>query len=396
MGTAPAQVDLDRLRRERLARFQAAMRRHDVAVALLYNPANIRYATGTDVMGVWTAGTFARYCVVPQEGRPILFEYPGSVHVTRRTHGDVRPAEIWAMSGPATPSKARRWAQSVRSVLRELRAEGEPLAVDKLDAAGFHALQAEGIRIADAGPAAEEARLVKTPDEIALFRINGAIGDAVMAEFEAAVRPGVREYELLAVLSYGLLRRHGEGVFTRLVSSGPNTNPWFNEAHGRKVEEGDLVAVDTDMNGYEGYLIDFSRTFLCGDRAGPAEREAYRVAHDGVLGMGEIARPGMSFREFARRAPRLPEAYVARRYVGMLHHAGLEDEGPLIPYPYGEGYREEEMPEGVFEEGMVLCLECYAGKAGARQGVKLEEQVVMTGRGVERLSTYPFDAKLLG
>jgi Xaa-Pro aminopeptidase len=371
------------------------MRRQGVAVALLYNPANIRYTTGTDVMGVWTASTLARYALVPQEGRPILFEYPGSVHVSRKTYGDVRPAEIWAMSGPAARAKARRWAGSLRAALRELGADGEPLAVDKLDAPGFHALQAEGIRIADANPAAEEARLVKTADELALFRVNGSIGEAVMAEFEAAIRPGVREYELLAVLADGLLRRHGESVFTRLVASGPNTNPWFSEAHGREVESGDLVAVDTDMNGYEGYLIDFSRTFLCGDRAGADEREAYRVACDCVTGMSEILRPGLSFAEFARRAPRLPEAYVARRYVCMLHHAGLEDEGPMIPYPYGEGYREEEMTEGAFEEGMVVCLECFAGKEGARQGVKLEDQVVVTTTGAERLCKYPFEPKLL-
>jgi Xaa-Pro aminopeptidase len=388
-------VDLERLRRERLGRFQAAMRRRGLAAALLYNPANVRYVTGVDVMGVWAAGTFARYGVVPPTGRPILFEYPGAVGRSRRRADAVRPAVSWILSGADGPRKARRWARSIRSLMRELGASREPLAIDKLDATGLLALQAEGVRIADANDVAFEARLVKTRDEIALLRTNGRIGDQIMAEFEAAIRPGIREVELLAVLSDGLLRRGGESVFTRLVASGPNTNPWFSEARERKVRRGDLVAVDTDMNGVEGYLIDFSRTFLCGDRPTALQREAYRVAYECVRGMEELVRPGLSFGDFARAAPRLPERYVERRYVCMLHHAGLEDEGPAIPYPYGEGSEDELMPEGCFEAGMVVCLECFAGRKGAPHGVKLEDQVVVTKKGIERLSTYPFDERLL-
>jgi hypothetical protein len=155
--------------------------------------------------------------------------------------------------------KAREWAASLRSTLRELGLEHERLAVDKLDAAGFLALQDEGISIVDVGPATVDAREVKTPEEVQLCVLNGGIGDAMLAEFEAAIRPGIREFELLAVLSDSLLRRHGEGLFTRLVASGTNTNPWLTEAHDKLVMPGDLVGVDTDANGYEGYVIDVSR-----------------------------------------------------------------------------------------------------------------------------------------
>ena len=82
------------------------------------------------------------------------------------------------------------------------------------------------LTLVDPGPATVDAREVKTPEEVELFKINGGIGDFMLAEFEAAIRPGIREYELLAVLSDALLRHHGEALFTRLVSSGTNTNPW--------------------------------------------------------------------------------------------------------------------------------------------------------------------------
>src|SRR5438128_11215028 len=273
-------IHFPQLRAARLARLQTMMKRYDLPVALLYTTANIRYATGADVMGVWTAGTFARYCLVPAEGAPILFEYKGSVHVSQKVVGDVRPAYPWQYGGVAARDKAREWARSIRATLRELGLERERLAVDKLDAVGFVALQEEGIAIVDVGPATVDAREVKTPQEVGLFALNGAIGDAMLAEFEAAIRPGIREYELLAVLSDALLRRQGEGLFTRLVASGTNTNPWLTEAQDKAVMPGELVGVDTDANGVEGYVIDVSRTFLCGDVATPEQKEAYRVAYD--------------------------------------------------------------------------------------------------------------------
>ena len=383
------------LRAGRLARLQTMMKRHDLPVALLYTMANIRYATGVDVMAVWTAGTFARYCLVPAEGAPILFEYSGSMHVSQKVIEDVRPAYTWRFGGTAARDKAREWAQSIRSALKELGLERERLAVDRLDAPGWLALQAEGLTLTDAGPATVDAREVKTPEEVELFAINGGIGDAMLTDFAAAIRPGIREYELLAVLSDSLMRRHGEGLFTRLVASGTNTNPWLTEAHDKAVMPGDLVGVDTDANGFEGYVIDVSRTFLCGDNPSPGQREAYRVAYDSVMGMLDLVRPGLSFKEFADKVPRLPAAYEAQRYPTMVHQAGLEDEGPGIPYPDDSRGPKRIMPDRVLQENMVLCLECYAGKPGAPYGVKLEDQVLVTAGGAKLICTYPYEAKLL-
>ena len=113
-----ADIDFGRLRAGRLARLQAAMRRHGLPVCLFFNPANIRYATGTDVMGVWTAGTFARYCVVPAEGEPVLFETAGSDLQCAKIdlpwmEGRIRPAITWQWAEGAVPYMAGRMAQSV-------------------------------------------------------------------------------------------------------------------------------------------------------------------------------------------------------------------------------------------------------------------------------------------
>ena len=391
-----SELDFNALRANRLARLQGMMAKHDIQICLFYNPANIRYATGTEVMGVWTATTLTRFALVPAEGEPIMFEYTNSMHVSQKIVRNVRPAPSWQYGATEGLEAARDWARIVKSAMAELGCGDAPLAVDKLDGYGFQALQDAGIRVTDPSPATVDAREVKTPEEVELMILNGAIGDAMMAEFEAAIRPGIREYELLAVLNDSLFRHHGEFMFTRLVASGTNTNPWMSEAHDKIVQPGDLVGIDTDANGYEGYVIDFSRTFLCGDEATPGQREAYRIAYDCVNGMRELMKPGMSFSDFARQAPALPEGYVNGRYGAMCHQAGLEDEGPGIPYPGDRRHGgKSRIPNREIQENMVFCLECYAGKDGEAYGVKLEDQVLVTKDGALPLCTYPFEKKLL-
>jgi Xaa-Pro aminopeptidase len=387
------EIDMRALRFNRAARMREAMRKHDIPICLFFNPANIRYVTGTDVMGVWTASTFARYCLFALDRDPILFEYRTSMHVSQKLVRDVRPAISWQHAGSLGRERAKRWAASIKSAMAELGCSGAPLAVDKLDGFGFMALADEGIRVTDPGPASVDSREIKTPEEVQLMIINCAIADVMFANFEAAIRPGVREYELLAVLSDTLLRHHGEFIFTRLVASGTNTNPWMSEAHDKIVQPGDLVGIDTDANGYEGYVLDISRTFLCGDEGTPGQKEAYRIAYDCVNGMRELMKPGMTFGEFSLAAPKLPEGYINNRYGSMVHQAGLEDEGPSIPYP--QDRREDSPVARVIQENMVFCLECYAGKDGEAFGVKLEDQVLVTKDGAIALNTYPFEKKLL-
>jgi Xaa-Pro aminopeptidase len=93
------QIDVDRLRRDRLDRLQTMMRRHELPACLFFNGANIRYATGAGSLCVWAESAFARYAIVPAEGTPILFESESSAHISRRVVADVRPAHYWYMEG---------------------------------------------------------------------------------------------------------------------------------------------------------------------------------------------------------------------------------------------------------------------------------------------------------
>lgn len=384
-------IDLAVLRAERLARLQAAMRDQGADVCLFFNQANVRYATGTATMTVYANGAFVRCAVVPAEGAPILFEHPKLVYRSEPIVTDVRPMPAWEFSDDAD-ADARAWAAEVASALGDAGLGSRQLFVDKLGTPAYRALAEQGFAFRDTGPITLDAREVKTPQELRLFEVNAAIGMRMLQRFETEIAPGVRERDLLAAMTDTLLREGGEYLISRACVSGPNTNPWNLEATDRAVESGDLVFVDTDAVGYEGYFIDVSRTFLCGDvDATPAQREAYRAAHDWMrAGIAEL-RPGLTMREYAGRVPALPEKYRAQRYEVLAHQAGLEDEGPSV------AYAEDPQPNGdrVLKEHSVICLEAYVGEVGGRDGVKLEEQLVLTADGARVLIPYPYCEPLL-
>jgi Xaa-Pro dipeptidase len=368
------------------------MRRHDVEVCLLFNEPNVRYATGASAMPVYAMSTFVRCALVPQAGRPILFEHGNSMHRSRlSTSADVRPMHAWEFFDDCD-SEARTWAREIASAIEELGATGRRLAVDRLGTPGFLSLQQAGFTLIDSSPVTQAAREVKTPEEITLMRLNGAVIQEMLREFESHLAAGVRERDLLAVLSDTMLRRGGEYLATSTVCSGPNTNPWRAEATSRSVEPGDLVFVDTDTVGIEGYFFCVSRTFLCGD--GPARteyRDTYRAAYDWLRETTALLRPGITCAEIAQLAPAIPERYVSQRYECLVHGIGLEEESPSVCHPLDP----QSNGERTLEENMALVVEIYAGEVGAAHGVKLGDEVLVTAGEPEVLAPYPFAPNLL-
>jgi Xaa-Pro aminopeptidase len=388
-------VDLARLRRDRLGKVQREMAARDLGALVLTDIVNIRYCTGVAVMPLWMAVNLAHYVVVPVEGDPVIFEYGGAEFRQRAFWRDVRPSMFWQarVTDADSAGKAAGWARQIKDVLDERGLAEARIGIDVLDYNGFTALQAIGLQLADADRTMSAARIIKLPDEIELMRQSCAIAETALRDMEGAIRPGVSENELLAIFWHRVLALGGEHCFTRLIVSGHKTNPWFHEADGKLVEPGDLVAIDTDMVGPECYVADFSRTFLCGEKASAAQNEAYKVAHDFVRGCIELIRPGLAFSDFVARCPPLPSAYREQAYGVIVHGIGTDDESPNVPLT-GDPYTE--MPEGEFRENMMLAVECYAGKVGARDGVKLEDEVWVSAGGPVVLSRYPYDSKLLG
>jgi len=388
---------LDTMREYRLQRLCKEIRRHDYGGILLFDPLNIRYATDSINMQLWTSHNPARACFVSADGYIVLWEFHNCEHLSthlplikeRRTGAGF----FYFLSADRSEEHAHRFAQDVDDVVREHTGRNRRLAVDKIEISGLRALEQLGLEIFDGQEVTEIARVVKGPDEIKALYCATAACEASMVKMQEAIYAGQSESDIWAVLHAENIRRGGEWIETRICSSGPRTNPWFQEAGPRIISDGEFLALDTDLIGPYGMCCDISRTWLCGDVEPSADQKRlYQVAYEHIMSNRKLLKPGVSFRELTEKGLRLPEEYRQQCYSVMMHGAGLCDEYPAIYYPEeleSSGY------DGIVEAGMVFCVEAYIGAVGGINGVKLEDQVVVTETGFEQMSKYPFEEKLL-
>jgi Xaa-Pro dipeptidase len=388
--------DLEALRAYRLARLRAELALRDCAGVVLTDPINVRYATDSTNMQLWCMHNAVRYAFVATEGPIVVFDFHGSAHLSRHLDlvDEVRPGISWFYfkSGSRVGDRALRWAQEIADLVRAHGGGSRRLAVDKANREGIAALEAEGITICDGQEIMELARAIKSPDEVNAMRCAIATCESAMREMEDKLRPGTSEQELWAHLHAGNVARGGEWIETRLLSSGPRTNPWFQECSSRIIAAGEIVAFDTDLIGPYGYCADLSRSWLCGDgQPSGRQRDLYRAGMEQLAFNLELIRPGLSFLELSAKAFQLPEEYRANRYSVICHGVGLADEYPAIYYPEESGAAGY---DGVLQENMTVCLESYIGEEGGPDGIRLEQQVLITESGAEILSSYPFDERL--
>jgi len=250
------------------------------------------------------------------------------------------------------------------------------------------ALRAHGIHIVEGQALTEHARCIKSADELELMRWTIRVAEAGMARMYEASLPGRTENEIWAELHYENIRSGGEWVECRLLTTGPRTNPWFQECSDRVAELGDMLAFDTDMIGPYGYCADLSRAWTIGHtRMTGAQRTLYAHALEQIEHNVGVLRAGMDFAEFNEKSWRIPERYQPRRYSSALHGVGLADEYPAVPLhvDFAGAYG------GRFEKDMTVCVESCIGEAGGRECVKLETQVLITEQGAVRLETFPWE-----
>ena len=390
-------LDTPRLRLGRLARLREHMAQWDVDACILLDPINVRYATGARNMTPFMHRNPARYAFVPQSGPVVMFEAMGANHLAQgiETIDEVRPSTtVSAVAANRNlDARARKWAAELGDLIRTHCGAAARVGIERVYAGAARALEAEGFELGDAQQPLEQARARKTPEEIACVRASANATMEAVRRLEAAIAPGRTENEVWSHLHAATIEQDGDYVETRLFNSGPRTNPWFQESSPRTIEAGDLVALDTDVVGAYGYYTDFSRTFLAGDgEATREQRDLYRLAWDEIQHNTALVQPGRSFREIAEAAWQIPDKYFGERYFVMMHGCGMTGEYPYILHArdFDDGY------DGVVEENMVLCVESYIGESGGREGVKLENEYLVTADGVENLTPYPFAERLLG
>ena len=389
--------NLEVMRDFRLQRIISELRRRDYAGLLCFDPLNIRYCTDSTNMQLWTTHNPARACFVSADGYMVLWDYNNcqhlSAHLPLIREYRTGASFFYFTAGERVAELAGRFAAEIDLLIREHGGSNRRIAIDRIEPEGLMAMQRLGLETFQGQAVTELARAIKGPDDIKAMKCAVHSCELAMYRMQAELRPGMTENDLWSILHAENIRHGGEWIETRILASGPRTNPWFQECGPRVIEEGDIVAFDTDLIGVYGMCCDISRTWICGDVEPTREQKRlYTNAYNQVKNNIAIIRPGMGFREFTDSADLAPAEFRHNRYGVLAHGVGLCDEYPSLYFPEdypATGY------DDTFKPGMFVCVESYCGVVGGKEGVKLEEQLLVTETGLETVTSYPYEEKLI-
>ena len=395
--------NLPAMRADRWNRLTSHVVARDYGGVLLFDPLNIRYATDSTNMQLWNTHNPFRALLVCADGYMVMWDYKNSPFLStfnplvreQRSGASM----FYFSNGDRIDPAADKFANEVRVLLAEHAPGHTRLAVDKIMLHGARALEAQGFDIMDGEEVTEKSRSIKGPDELLAMRCANHACETAVARMEAFARDNVGdgktcEHDVRDVLHAENINRGGEWIETRLLSSGPRTNPWFQECGARVCQQNEIISFDTDLVGSYGICVDISRSWWIGpDAPRPDMVYAMQHAHEHIMQNMEMIRPGVTIPELTANTHVLDDRFQAQKYGCLMHGVGLCDEWPLVQYP------DKAVPgsfDYALEPGMVLCVEAAVGEVGGDFTIKLEDQVLVTEDGYENLISYEYDPALMG
>ena len=323
--------DLPRMREYRWQRLTQHVIERGYGGILMFDPLNIRYATDSTNMQLWNTHNPFRAVLLCADGYMVIWDYKNSPFLSefnplvreQRSGADL----FYFDRGDKVDVAADKFASEVRVLIEEHGGNNKRLAVDKIMLHGLRALEAQGFQVMDGEEVTEKSRSVKGPDEILAMRCASHACEQAVAAMEQAARPGMSENDVWAVLHAENIRRGGEWIETRLLASGPRSNPWFQECGPRLIQNNEIIAYDTDLVGSYGICVDISRTFWLGD-ADPRPDMIYamRHAHEHIMTNMAMLRPGVHMRDLTMNGHKLDDNFQKQKYGCMMHGVGLCDE----------------------------------------------------------------------
>ncbi|WP_255191415.1 M24 family metallopeptidase [Natronobeatus ordinarius] len=394
-------INTQRLREERKEKALERLQDTDLGAILLLSDPNIRYVTGLAMTGGSGAD---HYTLLTEEGD--IVHWDTADHASnQRANCPWLPDIRYACPGLGNVPRASG-RNSARNFLLETMAEGvaeamaeygvadETLGVDVGNAGLLSALEGQGLEtdVETANAIMADARKVKTDDEIECLRMVAAICEAGFQRITEEAKPGMRETEVWGE-AVSELWRHGAFVGGGYLTSGPNTWPKHQaNTTDRMIRPGDLVYADMYNIAYLGYRSCYYRTFSMGEPT-QEQQDAYEIARDNLYDVLERIEPGATTDEISQGFPDMEgehaDFYDADEHWQMTtnhwaHGLGLQlYEVPLI----WRGLSPDHPIE--IEEGMTMAVETQ--EPAGRQGVRVEEMVVVRENGVEILSQWPVE-----
>ena len=383
------EINFDKLRSYRLDRVKKELEKNNLEACILFDPVNVRYALDTTNMSIYNMHNLTRYCFIPINGPVILYEYFNCEGLSSHLNliNEVRPAITWDYfsNGDQANLQLKKWINEVDS-LSNSYFKNKKIAIDVINGPAVTALNKAGIKVVDAKLIIEQARVIKSPEELKCMKAALEVAGIGISKMREELKAGMTEDELWSILHKTNIEHGGEWMECRILSSGQRTNPWMQESSNKVIQKGEMVSFDTDMVGPYGYCADISRAFVEGHKFNGDQKKLYQMALEHINHNSRLIKAGVSFKEFTEKSWKLPDEYYGNRYTCMVHGIGLCDEWPMIRYPTDGGQK-----EGCFEKNMTITVETYIGKVRGKEGVKLEQQYLVGENNLELMSHHPLE-----
>jgi Xaa-Pro aminopeptidase len=384
-------VDFPRLRAYRLSRTRDALAASELGALLLFDINNVRYVSAT-MIGEWARDKVARYVLLTRGGEPIVWDFGSAAKHHQLYSPWIRPdnsrAGMLGLRGAVAPDAGliTRAVAEIQSELAAAGVTGMPLGVDIAETPMLLELHRVGIDVRDAQQVMLDARLIKSADEIALLSTAAAMVDGVYQDIAEALKPGVRENEIVGLANKRLYEMGSDDVEAINAVSGERCNPHPHNFSDRLIRPGDQAYFDI-IQSFNGYRTCYYRTFAVG-RSSQAQRHAYVRAREWIDAAIEMVKPGVTTDQIARLWPKATD-------FGF----GSEMEAFGLQFGHGLGMGLHERPiisrlnslEHPIElhEGMVFALETYCPASDGQSAARIEEEVVVTAEGCALLTLFP-------
>jgi Xaa-Pro dipeptidase len=384
-------VDFDRLRNYRLARAREALEASEFGALLLFDFYNIRYVSGTWVGGA-LGDKMTRYCLLTRGGEPMVWDFGSAV----RHHqlfspwlepDNCRPGML-GLRGAIAP-RAGLFESAVKELVGILGDQGllgQPIGIDIVELPFLFEMQKAGVEIRDAQQTMLDARQIKSQDELMLLSQAAAMVDGVYQDIFEALKPGVRENEIVALANKRLYEMGSDQVEAINAISGERCNPHPHNFTDRIIRPGDQAFFDI-IHSFNGYRTCYYRTLAVGSSTAP-QRDAYTQAREWMDKAIDLVRPGIGTDQIARAWPAATEFGFANEMAAFGlqfgHGLGLGlHERPVIS-------RLNSLTDPIeLKTGMVFALETYCPASDGVSAARIEEEIVVTDDGPAILTKFP-------
>jgi Xaa-Pro dipeptidase len=384
-------VDFDRLRDYRLGRARAALESSECGAFLLFDFYNIRYVTQTWIGGA-LGDKMTRYALLTRGAEPVLWDFGSAA----RHHQLYSPwlatencrAGMLGLRGAIAPSAGLMESAvlEIKGMLTDAGLADLPVGVDIVEPPFLFEMRRQGLKVLDAQQLMLDARQIKSGDEITLLTQAAAMVDGVYQDIVEALKPGVRENEIVALANKRLYEMGSDQVEAINAVSGERCNPHPHNFSDRIIRPGDQAFFDI-IQSYNGYRTCYYRTFSVGSATQP-QRDAYTRAREWMDAAIETVGPGVGTDTVARLWPAATEFGFASEMAAFGlqfgHGLGLGlHERPIIS-------RLNSLTSPVeIQPGMVFALETYCPASDGFSAARIEEEVVITERGAHVITKFP-------